>query len=369
MLTPSERAHYARQIRLSGFGDTAQARLRDASVLMVGVGGLGSPAALYLAAAGVGHLILVDDDVVDVSNLHRQVLYTSGNVGRPKHQVAAERLRAMNPHIEITSHGLRFDAESGPGLLDGADLVLDGADTFATRYLVNDLSVRTGVANVFASVDQWTGQASVFHLDNGPCYRCLFPEPPPEGLVPSCADGGVLGVLPGLLGLIQATEAIKVLTGLGDPLSGRVLTVDAATMRMRELRVDRDPACPVCGSTTPPKSSPLPMSPSVPEITPTELAALRADGEAPLVLDVRQPDEYEAANIGGTLIPLGDLPDRLDEIASHKDDEQIVVHCRSGGRSAQAVQLLHSAGFTNAVNLAGGIHAWSDTVDPSVAKV
>ncbi len=262
----------------------------------------------------------------------------------------------------------RFTADTAEALLEGVDLVVEGTDTFATRYLVNDACVRADVPNAFASVDRWTGQASVFGAPGGPCYRCLFSAPPPAGAVPSCADGGVVGVLPGLLGLIQATEAVKWLTGLGEPLIGRLLLVDAAAMRFRELAVERDPTCPACGTL---RSSglPLPHMSAVPEISVTELSELRDGDTSPFVLDVRQPDEYEAANIGGTLIPLGELPGRMDELSEHQNDERIVVHCRSGGRSAQAVEMLHAAGYTNAVNLAGGIHAWSDQIDPSVDKV
>lgn len=368
MLTAAERAQYARQIRLPGFGLHSQRRLRDATALVIGVGGLGAPASLYLAAAGIGRLVLVDPDAVDRSNLHRQVIYAAGDVGRPKVEAAAERLRALNPSVEVVPYQTRFAGGANvPGLRD-ADVVLDGTDTFSARYAINDAALAAGRPVVFASVDQWRGQASVFGAAGGPCYRCLFPEAPPPGAVPSCAEGGVLGVLPGLMGLVQATEAIKWLTGLGELLVGRLMMLDAASMRVRELSVERDPSCPSCGSAPPLAPLPVRMQ-TVPEITPTRLAELQADGDGPFVLDVRQPDEYEAANIGGTLIPLGELPDRLDEIEGHRDDEQIVVHCRSGGRSAQAVELLHAAGFTNAVNLQGGIHRWSDDVDPSVPKV
>ena len=368
-MPPSERSRYDRQIALTGFGPQAQQRLRDASVLVVGAGGLGTPLALYLAAAGVGRIGLVDFDTVDLSNLHRQVLYTEADLGRPKVEVLASRLRGANPHVDLVAHDVALSADNADTLVGAYDLVADGTDRFSTRYLVNDTSVRLGRPNVFASVNQFSGQLSVFGLGNGPCYRCLFPDPPPPGLVPTCAEAGVLGVLPGMLGTMQATEAIKVLTGVGSPLAGTLLLVDGLDMTFRSVRVERDPACPVCGDHAV-RTPPLPLSPptmSIPEITVKELHALDAEDKRPLVVDVRQPEEYEIGNINGALIPLGELPDRLDELESHRNDEQIVVHCRSGGRSGRAVEFLQSQGFTNVVNLKGGILAWSAEVDPSVA--
>ena len=359
---------YARQVRLPEVGLAGQERLAASSVLVIGAGGLGSPALTYLAAAGVGRLGVVDPDRVEASNLHRQTIYGAGDVGRRKTDAAAARLRGSNPEVEIDEYSVRFGPKNAEEILEGYDLVLDGTDTFATRYLVNDMSVRMGIPNVYASVSQFDGQASVFGAPKGPCYRCLFPEPPPVGLIPNCAEGGVLGVLPGLLGTIQATEALKLLLGIGEPLVGRLLVMDALTMEVRVFSIDRDPACPACGAgaSLPPSSLPTPMA-SVPEITVQDLKA-RLDGEdPPFVLDVREPDEYEAANLGGALIPLGQLPDRLDEIRDHQHDE-VVVHCRSGGRSARAVELLRANGFDNAVNLKGGIHAWSDEIDPSLPK-
>ena len=362
-------ARYDRQVLLPEVGAEGQKRLASASVLVVGVGGLGTPAATYLVAAGVGRLGLVDFDRVDETNLHRQVLYSAGDVGAEKVDVAARRLTAQNPEVEVARHPARLDAGNALDLVGAYDLVLDGTDTFTTRYLVNDASVLAGTPNVFASVSRFDGQASVFGAPGGPCYRCLFPAPPPAGLVPNCAEGGVLGVLPGLLGMIQATEALKVLLGVGDPLVGRFLLVDALGMAFRELHVDPDPECPVCGDhpsiihLTPPR----PMA-SVPETTVRDLKARIDAGDRPFILDVREPDEYEGANIGGALIPLGELPERLDEIREHQD-EDVVVHCRSGGRSAKAVEVLRANGFENAVNLKGGIHAWSDEVDPSLPKV
>lgn len=362
-------ARYHRQVLLPEVGPAGQAALAEASVLIVGVGGLGTPAATYLAAAGVGRIGLVDFDRVDETNLHRQILYATGDVGRDKLDVARDRLRALNPHVSIETHPARLDASNALDLVAAYDLVLDGTDTFATRYLVNDASVIAGTTNVFASISRFDGQVSVFGAPGGPCYRCLFPAPPPAGLVPNCAEGGVIGVLPGLLGTIQATEALKMILDIGDPLVGRLLMVDALGMAFRELRVDRDPSCPVCGD-HPTLTSLAPAAPmaSVPETTVRDLKARIDADDRPFVLDVREPDEYEGANIGGALIPLGELPERLDEIREHQDDD-VVVHCRSGGRSAKAVEYLREHGFTNAVNLKGGIHAWSDQIDPSLPKV
>lgn len=361
-------ARYDRQLLLPEVGAEGQARLAAASVLVVGAGGLGAPALTYLAAAGVGRVTIVDFDQVDESNLHRQILFSTDDVGRAKTEAARDRVRALNPHVEVQVHDQRFDADSAPDLLDGHDLVLDGTDTFATRYLVNDAAVLGGVPNVFASISRFDGQASVFGVEGGPCYRCLFPEPPPAGLVPNCAEGGVLGVLPGLLGTIQATEAIKLLVGMGESLIGRLLLVDALRMEFRTLEIERDPACPVCGDHPTITSLSPPTMSSVPEITVSELKARRDADDAPFLLDVREADEYEAANLDGSLIPLGQLPFRVHEIEAHRD-EPIVVHCRTGGRSAQAVRFLRDNGFEHAFNLKGGIHAWSDEIDPSVPKV
>ncbi len=360
---------YHRQVLLPEVGLKGQARLSAASALVVGVGGLGSPAATYLAAAGIGRLGLIDFDHVELSNLHRQPLYVTADEGRPKLEAASERLRAQNSDVEVELHATRLNADNALDLTARYDVVLDGTDTFATRYLVNDASVLTGTPNVFASISRFDGQAAVFGAPGGPCYRCLFPAPPPPGLVPNCAEGGVLGVLPGLLGTIQATEALKLVLGIGTPLVGRVLNVDALTMTVRELCLDRDPDCPVCGDhpSITSLSTPRPMA-SVPEITVQDLKSRVDSGDRPFVLDVREPDEYEGANIDGALIPLGQLPERLHEIQDHKDEE-VVVHCRSGARSAKAVEYLRENGFTNAVNLKGGIHAWSDEIDPSLPKV
>ncbi len=375
-LSPEEQQRYARQTILPEIGAEGQARLKVSSVLVVGVGGLGSPVALYLAAAGVGRIGLVDDDRVETSNLHRQVLYSSCEVGRTKVEAAAERLRALNPHVEVVPHPVRLTDANALELVRGYNVVADGTDTFATRYAVNDACVRAGVPNAFASVSRFTGQAAVFCAPGGPCYRCLFPEPPPPGAVPSCAEGGVLGALPGLRGTVQATETLKLLLGLGDTLAGRLLLVDALAMRFRTLAVERDPRCPACGERrAAPTHTPVPRpsmaaapKPTVPEITVRELKKMRDEGKEPFVLDVRQPEEFAAANIGGALVPMAELPHRLDELEPHRSDPVLVVHCRGGGRSARAVEFLRQQGFTNAVNLKGGIHAWSDEIDPSLPK-
>lgn len=360
---------YSRQILLPEIGLAGQERLRQSSVLVVGAGGLGSPVALYLAAAGVGRIGLVDPDRVEVSNLHRQVLYGTADVGRPKVEAAAERVHALNPTLDVAAHPVRLDVTNADDLLAAYDVVADGTDTFATRYVVNDASVRTRTPNVFASVSRFDGQASVFGVPGGPCYRCLFPEPPPDGLVPSCADGGVLGVLPGLLGMIQATEALKVLLGIGEPLVGRLLLVDARSMAFRTLMVDPDPACPVCHAET--RSSAAATPPTlqqgrIREIAPQALRD-RLDGPSPpFLLDVRRPEEKALADLGGANIPLNQLPWRIGELDAHRDDELLAVYCRSGGRSAQAAAYLQEKGFRNVVSLRGGTLAWSDEVDPSL---
>ena len=379
MSAPLEAARYARQTILPEVGLSGQARLKASTVLIVGAGGLGAPASTYLAAAGVGRLVLVDADTVDVSNLHRQPLFTEADAGRPKVEVAAARLAALNPHVRIETHAERLDARNALRFVRQADVVVDGTDTFATRYLVNDACVIAGVPNAFASISQLSGQASVFGGTladgrRGPCYRCVFPEPPPAGTVPSCAEGGVLGVVPAFFGTLQATEALKVLLGAGEPLVGRLLVADLLQATFRTLRVDRDPACPVCGdrpsilSLSDSAAACGPAMPSIPEMTVQELKARRDAGDDPFVLDVREPSEYAAANIDGALIPLGELPERVGELEGHRGDDVLVVHCRSGARSARAVEFLQAQGFTNAVNLAGGIHAWSDAIDPSLPK-
>jgi adenylyltransferase/sulfurtransferase len=376
-LSPPERERYARHLSLPEVGPEGQRRLKAASVLLVGAGGLGSPLALYLAAAGVGRIGLVDFDAVDASNLQRQVLHGTADVGRPKLESARDRLRDLNPHVQVDLHPVRLASENVLAIVREYDVVADGTDNFPTRYLVNDACVLTGTPNVYGSISRFEGQVSVFCTDAGPSYRCLFPEPPPPGLVPDCAEGGVLGVLPGLVGTIQATEVLKLLLGIGEPLVGRLLLVDALAMAFRTLRVPRDPDWPVgaphptvkglvdyeafCG--LPPANG----RPDVPEITVQELKAQIERGEGPFLLDVRTPSEAEIATLGGALIPVDELESRLDEIGAHRS-EGFVVYCRSGARSAKAVKLLRERGFTGPVNLRGGILAWSDEVDPSMPK-
>lgn len=375
-LSAAERHRYSRHLLLPDFGLAGQQRLKAASVLLVGAGGLGSPLAMYLAAAGVGRIGIVDFDVVDTSNLQRQILHGTSDVGRSKLASAHDRLREVNPHVQVDLHDVRLTSENALQILQAYDVVADGTDNFPTRYLVNDACVLLGKINVYASIFRFDGQVSVFGAPDGPCYRCVYPEPPPPGLVPSCAEGGVLGVLPGLAGTLQATEVIKVLTGLGDPLIGRLLLVDALTMQFRTLRMAKDPDCPVCG-THPTVTelidyeafcgiSPEPaQTQDVPEISVQAYAERMAAGDAPFLLDVRQPHEYEIANLGGYLLPLDELADHLDKLPVHPDDE-IVVHCRSGVRSAKAVRVLQAHGFRKAVNLAGGILAWSQHINAEV---
>jgi sulfur-carrier protein adenylyltransferase/sulfurtransferase len=379
-LSADEMRRYSRHLIMPEVGIEGQRRLKAASVLCIGAGGLGSPAALYLAAAGVGRLGIVDFDAVDFSNLHRQILHGTSDVGRPKLQSARDRLHAINPEIEIATHETALTSKNALDLFRDYDVILDGTDNFPTRYLVNDACVLLGKPNAYGSIFRFEGQASVFGAPGGPCYRCLYPEPPPPGLVPSCAEGGVLGVLPGVIGTIQATEAIKLILGVGRPLIGRLLLYDAFNMSFRELKLRRDPACPVCGDhptvralidyeqfcgITPASQS----APAVPEITVEDLKARLDRGDRVFVLDVREPSEYQISRIAGsTLIPLGELPKRLAELPSGADAPEIVVHCKMGGRSAKAVKQLVDAGFTRVQNLKGGILAWSDRIDPSQPK-
>ena len=364
-LSPEETHRYARHLSLPGFGINGQSRLKKGSVLCVGVGGLGSPALMYLAAAGVGRLGLVDPDVVDESNLQRQVLFSTNDIGRSKCEAAADRLRRLNPHVNIEPHPVRLTRDNAESLVGQYDIVLDGTDNFPTRYLCNDVAVRLQKPNVHGAIHRFEGQISVFapHL-GGPCYRCLFPEPPPPGSVPSCAEGGVLGILPGLVGTLQATEAIKLLAGLGTPLIGRLLHVDALSMRHREIKLRRDPACALCGHT--PTLTALPDYPltceaphaSLPSITPDELAALRAVGTGFTLLDVREAEEVAVARFPDSChIPLGQLIARHHEIPA--TPRPLIIHCKGGTRSAQARQWLaqhHLA--SNAVHLDGGLDAW-----------
>lgn len=376
-LAPDEYLRYSRHLILPEIGIDGQRKLRQARVLLVGAGGLGSPAALYLAAAGVGTLGLVDFDAVDVSNLQRQVLHGTADIGRSKLDSARDRLHDINPHVHVEGFPVRLSAENALEIAEGFDVIVDGTDNFATRYLVNDLCVLLGVPNVYGSIFRFDGQASVFATEQGPCYRCLYREPPPAGLVPACAEGGVLGVLPGLVGTIQATEAIKLITGAGTTLIGRLLLVDALHWRLRTVRVQRDPLCPACGTRTitdltdavqlcaaPADDELDAIFAAVPEIEPAALSARLASGEALDIVDVREPYEFAIARIeGARLIPLASLEARLNELSP---DREIVVHCKAGGRSAQAVKRLRAAGFKRVFNLAGGIQRWSRDVDSSV---
>ncbi|MEQ9105626.1 MAG: molybdopterin-synthase adenylyltransferase MoeB [Rhodothermales bacterium] len=391
-LTTAQKERYSRHLLLPGFGAEGQRRLLDARVLVIGAGGLGAPVSLYLAAAGVGCLGLVDHDRVDAGNLQRQVLFGTADVGRKKVAAAAERLRGLNPDVTVVEHDTWLTAANAEALISQYDLVVDGTDNFATRYLVNDVCVWTGRPNVYASIYRFDGQVSIFGAPGGPCYRCVFPEPPPPGAVPSCAEAGVLGVLPGVLGSLQAAEALKWLTGTGEPLVGRLLLADVGSGRFRTLSVDPDPDCAVCGqhptitepvdydafcaSAATQESSPTPepsptgesmfFSPSVPEMTVRELHAKQAAADDFLLLDVRNPEELEIADLDGTLIPMGELTARMEELEPWREKD-VVVMCRSGARSAQVVAYLRQQGFGKAVNLKGGILAWSREIDPSVA--
>ena len=376
-LTNDEILRYSRHLIMPEVGMEGQQKLKAARVLCIGAGGLGSPLALYLAAAGVGTLGIVDFDVVDYTNLQRQIIHSTADVGRKKLDSAAEKLKAINPFLNIRKFETRLSGDNALELFRDFEIIADGTDNFPTRYLVNDACVLTGKPNVYGSIFRFEGQASVFAMKEGPCYRCLYPEPPPPGLVPSCAEGGVLGILPGLVGVIQATEAIKLILGKGDPLIGRLLLVDALGMKFRELKLRKNPDCPVCGKH--PSITKLidynefcgirgeekPMEVGVPEIQVEELKSRLDSGEDVFVLDVREPHEYQICNINGYLIPLGDLPKRVHELDSSRE---IVAHCRSGARSAKAVDFLRQAGFKKVHNLAGGILAWADRVDPKMPK-
>lgn len=374
VLDDRQRQRYSRQIALPDFGEEGQARLAGSSALVVGLGGLGSPAALYLAAAGVGRLGLVEFDTVDASNLHRQILYDTNDQGRSKLDAAAGRLLALNPDLKVDRIEARLDAENAVDLVTGYDLVLDGTDNFAARYAVNDACVIAGVVNVHGAVQRFEGQVMVLAHPDGPCYRCLFPEPPPPQMVPSCAEAGVLGVLPGTIGLLQATEAVKLLTGIGEPLIGRMLRFDALSGRFTELRLARDPDCPACGpeaTLREPEAVGASCSDQSVEfpfaIDVDELAQRRAGGEDPVVLDVRLPEELERASLAGTVlhIPLHLLPLRLSELDPARE---YVVLCHHGVRSMQAVHYLRAQGFAGARNLSGGIDRWSSRIDPSLPR-
>ena len=375
-LSADEVHRYSRHLILPDVGLDGQRRLKAARVLLIGAGGLGSPAALYLAAAGVGTLGLVDFDVVDITNLQRQILHGTKDVGRPKLASAVDRIYDVNPHVQVEAFETKLTSENALEIIKDFDIVVDGTDNFQTRYLTNDACVLLGKPNVYGSIYRFEGQVSVFATQDGPCYRCLFPEPPPPGLVPSCAEGGVLGLLPGIVGTLQATEAIKLLLGIGEPLVGRLLLVDALGASFRTVHLRKDPACPACGTHEIQQLidydqfcgvSTVPIATDqIPEITPTELAAKRARGEDFDLIDVREPYELKIASIpDARLVPLGSLIEALPTLDTSRE---IVVMCRSGQRSGKAVKQLQAAGFRKVWNLAGGILRWSDDVDPSVRK-
>ena len=379
-LTTDDLSRYSRHLILPEVGMEGQQRLKAAKVLCVGTGGLGSPLAFYLAAVGIGTLGLVDFDVVDASNLQRQIIHSTRDIGRKKLDSAAEKLTALNPVLTVVKHETMLTSANALDILGNYDIVADGTDNFPTRYLVNDACVLLGKPNVYGSIFRFEGQASVFSTKDGPCYRCLYPEPPPPGLVPSCAEGGVLGILPGLVGVIQATEVIKLILDKGSSLIGRLLLVDAFNMRFRELKLRKNPECPVCGphptvtrlidyqqfcGIVPETKQEKSVKNGVPQLTVHELKHKLDAGEDVLVLDVREPYEYQIANIGGKLIPQNEVPQRLAEIPR---DREIVVQCLSGGRSQRVAEFLVQSGYDKVANLAGGIRAWSAEIDPSVPQ-
>ncbi|HEU0123706.1 MAG TPA: molybdopterin-synthase adenylyltransferase MoeB [Bryobacteraceae bacterium] len=377
-LSKEEIGRYSRHLIMPEVGMDGQLKLKNARVLLIGTGGLGAPVAMYLAAAGVGKLGLVDFDTVDVSNLQRQVIHGTKDVGKKKVDSAEETMKDINPFIEIVKYEVPLTSANALDIIREYDIVADGTDNFPTRFLVNDACVLLGIPNVYASIFRFEGQATVFCKDEGPCYRCLYPEPPPPGLVPSCAEGGVLGILPGVVGLIQATEVIKLILGEGQPLQGRLMLYDALAMKFRELKIRRNPECSgkcsvvkelidyqqFCG--VPHEEAPLPAPVSSTDITPQEVKQLIDGGADFTLVDVREPHEYQICKIDkAKLIPLGDLPKRLDELDKNAD---IVMHCKMGGRSAKACDLLRASGFTRVRNMTGGILAWADKVDPSLPK-
>jgi adenylyltransferase/sulfurtransferase len=379
-LTTDDLSRYSRHLILPEVGMEGQQRLKAARVLCIGAGGLGSPLALYLAAAGIGTLGLVDFDVVDASNLQRQIIHSTRDIGRKKLDSAEEKLLALNPALNVVKHDTMLSSANALDILKDYDIVADGTDNFPTRYLVNDACVLLGKPNVYGSIFRFEGQASVFATEQGPCYRCLYPEPPPPGLVPSCAEGGVLGILPGLVGVIQATETIKLILGKGESLIGRLLLVDALNMRFRELKLRKNPECPVCGTDPtvtelidyqqfcgiqPESKEENALKNGIPQLSVKELKRRIDAGEDIFVLDVREPYEYQIANIGGKLIPQNDVPQRLAEIDR---DREIVVHCRSGARSQRIAEFLQQSGYARVANLAGGILAWADEIDPKMQK-
>lgn len=377
-LDRDEILRYSRHLIMPEVALEGQRKLKAAKVLMIGAGGLGSPLALYLAAAGVGRLGIVDFDVVDLTNLQRQIIHSTSKVGKPKLESARERIAEINPHVQVDTYETALTSENALEILEGYDIVVDGTDNFPTRYLVNDGCVLLGKPNVYGSIFRFEGQASVFYARQGPCYRCLYPEPPPPGLVPSCAEGGVLGVLPGVIGVIQAIETVKLILGKGDPLIGRLLVFDALKMRFRELKLRKNPDCPICGQNPTirrlidynefcgiSRQEAVSVGQAF-EITPLELKQRLDRGEQIVIVDVREPEEYAICRIPGSrLIPLRTLPERIHELSSA---DTIVVHCRSGARSAKAVEFMKQAGYRKVKNLVGGILRWADEVDPTMPK-
>jgi adenylyltransferase/sulfurtransferase len=378
-LAQAELLRYSRHLILPDVGVPGQEKLKAARVLLIGAGGLGSPAALYLAAAGVGTLGLVDFDNVDVTNLQRQILHGTKDVGRSKLLSARERIADVNPHVRLETYETALTSKNALDILSGYDIVVDGTDNFATRYLVNDACVLLGKPNVYGSIFRFEGQASVFALPEGPCYRCLFPEPPPPGLVPSCAEGGVLGVLPGLVGTIQATEAIKLIVGAGEPLAGRLLLIDTLGMQFRTVKIRKDPACPACGTreirelidyeqfcgVRATEAEPRAVGGFV-EVTPRELQSRLARGEALQLIDVREQFEWDIVRIAGArLVPLATLPEAIDTLDKERE---VVVYCKGGSRSRAAATHLADAGFRRVANLTGGILRWREEVDPALPR-
>ena len=393
-LSNEEIARYSRHLILPEVGMEGQQKLKAAKVLCVGTGGLGAPLALYLAAAGVGTIGLVDFDTVDASNLQRQIIHSTSTVGKLKVDSAEIMLKGLNPFLNVVKHNTMLTSANALEIFKDYDVIADGTDNFQTRYLVNDACVLLNKPNAYGSIFRFEGQASVFGTEEGPCYRCLYPEPPPPGLVPSCAEGGVLGILPGLVGVIQATETIKLILGIGDPLIGRLLLVDALGMSFRTLKLRKNPDCPVCGTNptvtklidydqfcgiaSPSSVGPLEVArdkavanasivEGIPQITVEQLKQKLDNKEDIFVLDVREPHEYPIANLGAPLIPVGSIESRINEIAAHKIDE-VIIHCRSGARSQKAALALKAAGFTNVSNLTGGILAWAEKIDPTMPR-
>jgi sulfur-carrier protein adenylyltransferase/sulfurtransferase len=373
MLTGDEMDRYARHLTLPGIGIAGQQRLKGARVLIVGAGGLGSPVALYLAAAGVGFLRIADEDRVELSNLQRQILHRTDRIGQLKVDSAARSISALNPLVQVETHSIRLDSKNAGALVDGCDIVIDGTDNFATRYVLSDACVRQGTPYLYASVQRFEGQLSFFVVNDGPCYRCLFPIPPALGSVPSCAEAGVFGVMPGLMGMLQATEAIKCITGVGDLLSGRLLMVDTLQMRFREIAFARDPACPSCGDKaqatagdTAASGNTTALTAMLSNLTPAVIRDALASRSDVMLVDVREPAEYDTAHIdGATLIPLRTLPQSLDRLPR---DHEIILHCHHGMRSEMAGDFLLAQGFLRVSHMVGGIDRWSDDVDPTIAK-